>query len=433
MSMRLIRLLKQDLAREVDEWATDEIISEGQRDRILERYGITDGQGSPLGYQILIILGFFFIGLSLITLIGANWDDIPRYIRTFGLIALTTVTHLVGWYYFRRNEQNRAMGFFFLGNLFYGASIILIAQIFHLGEHMPDGVYLWALGCLAMAVTTRNPLIAAQMLALGGMWLILEAELGFLPVTFPIFVVASIYVLMHAGSIWLFLGSVAGTAFWIECVAAFFWSSGRKLNFDVEHIVLTLSLFAFAYGLSQWLMSRNHSELKDYGTVLGAWCLRFIIVVLLVFTFEEPWAALIEADWHHLPSLSVVSLVLWAGAIYAGYRAGYYRSLVVFAAIFLLTIPALYFVNESVHALAFQFAYNLVMVGLGIWLVIRGIRTRTSHYFWSGIVSIVLVALIRYFDLIGNYIGGSILFMFVAIILLGAARYWRALEVRGDG
>ena len=34
-------------------------------------------------------------------------------------------------------------GLFFLGNLFYGASIILVAQIYHLGEHMPDGVFWW--------------------------------------------------------------------------------------------------------------------------------------------------------------------------------------------------------------------------------------------------------------------------------------------------
>ena len=29
-------------------------------------------------YRVLVVLGFVFIGLSLITLIGANWDTIPR-------------------------------------------------------------------------------------------------------------------------------------------------------------------------------------------------------------------------------------------------------------------------------------------------------------------------------------------------------------------
>ena len=39
-----------------------------------------------------------------------------------------------------------ATGLFFLGNIFYGASIILIAQIYHLGEYMPDGVFWWDTG-----------------------------------------------------------------------------------------------------------------------------------------------------------------------------------------------------------------------------------------------------------------------------------------------
>ena len=47
---------------------------------------------SSLGYNILIGLGYLFIGLSVITLLGANWDEIPRALRMIGLITLTMGT-----------------------------------------------------------------------------------------------------------------------------------------------------------------------------------------------------------------------------------------------------------------------------------------------------------------------------------------------------
>ncbi len=425
--MRLVRLLKQDLANEVDEWLSEGIIDEAQQAKILERYGIVPGAESALSYQILMGLGILFVGLALITLIGANWEEIPRYLRTLGLVALTAATHLIGWQYVRGGELKNGFGLLFLGNFFFGASIILIAQIFHLGEHMPDGVFYWALGCLAMVLATRSRLIAVQMMALSVIWLVIEASLGFFPLLFPIFLMASAYVLRQSPSILLVVTSIASCALWFEYAAAFYWSEGRRLDFEAEHIVLTASLVAFIYGMSQWLLSSSRSIYQDYGTAIAVWCLRFCIIFVLIFSFAEPWREMLTANWNNWISLVVMCLVLWAAALYCGLRAGNYFSLLAFFCLLLITTFALLLVEQDVHAAAFQFLYNLVAVGLGVWLVMRGIRARASHYFWSGIFTILLIALFRYFDLIGSYIGGAILFLFIAAILLGAARYWRGV------
>jgi uncharacterized membrane protein len=430
--MRLIRLLKQDLAKEVDDWLADDLIDESQRARILARYGITPGENQSLGYTILMGLGILFVGLALITLIGANWQDIPRYVRTLGLISLTTATHLLAWFYLKRGDESKALGLVFLGNLFYGASIILIAQIFHLGEHMPDGVYFWALGCLPMALLTGSRLIALQMLALAFIWLFMEANLGFLPVTFPLFLAAALYVLSVRPSVTLFLAVVSGTLLWLEYLAAWFWSDGLRLSFSEEHIVLTASLFALAYGGSHWLMQRQEVARQDYGAILAAWCLRFVLALLLVLSFESPWKEMLNADWQHWPSLLMTAGFIWAAALYLGYQAKHYASLIAFAALMLVTAGALAILDDTVHAPLFQAAYNLVLISLGIWLITRGVQHRVSHYFWSGIAAILAVALFRYFDLIGSYVGGSLLFLTIAGILLGAARYWRALEHRDE-
>ena len=117
--MRFIRRFKQDLAKEVTEWVADDLIDEDQAILILQRYGITPGQPYNLGYTLLIGLGFLFIGLSVITLIGANWDEIPRVARMSGLIALTAGTHLVGIWFYGKTQVNKSVAYFFLGNLFF--------------------------------------------------------------------------------------------------------------------------------------------------------------------------------------------------------------------------------------------------------------------------------------------------------------------------
>ena len=188
--MRLIRLLKRDLATEVATWVEREIISVDQARSICRLYEVDYDaiRSRSTGYRVLVVLGFLFIGLALITVIGANWDEIPRAARMAGLLALTAGTHALALHHHRLGRASLATGLFVLGNLFYGASIILVAQIYHLGEHMPDGVFWWALGSLPFAVLLCSPWLTLMSGLLALIWLYLEYTTGFLSATFVTFV-----------------------------------------------------------------------------------------------------------------------------------------------------------------------------------------------------------------------------------------------------
>lgn len=427
--MRLIRLLKNELASEIEDWVGEGLLEQEQADGILQRYGITPGEKQSLAYHFLIGLGFFFIGLSVMTLIGANWDDIPRSVRMLGLVSLTALTHLLGIDQFNRGKKNRAIGIFFLGNLFYGASIVLISQIYHLGEHMPDGIYWWALGCLPFAVLLNSRLIAIQMLLLALVWLWVEGSLGFYPASFPVFIAAAIYVLVRGGaSQVLFLTSMVSFFLWIQFSLSAFWQEGRALEVELEHLPIAVSMIASAYGLGHWLSHLRQEVFQDYGAVMGIWCLRFVVLLLIVLGFENIWVELIEANWSHGASMLVVSGFFWLLAMTSGWIAGQVMSLAAFMALFVVTLVSLMLTQQAAHALLFQVAYNLIIVGMGIWLIIRGVNAHISHYFYTGISLILFTALLRYFDLIGNYIGGALLFLAMAGVLLAAARYWRQFE-----
>lgn len=433
--MRLIRLLKRDIAREAAEWVDEALISESQAEKICRRYDIDYHQtkNRSFTYGILVGLASLFVGLALITLIGGNWEDIPRAVRMWSLIVLTMTTqgfalrkHLAG-------QQTSAGWFFLLGNLFYGASIILIAQIYHLGEHMPDGVFWWALGCLPIGVLLSSPWLTLQSSLLALIWFFMEAKMGFYPALFPLFIVGSLLVLYRGKqSILLFLTTVAGIGCWVEYSLAELWRDGRHFDFHAEHVAVSTAMFITAYVFSHWLAQRPSATAKDYGAVLAVWSLRFGLLFMLVMSFEDPWRELIRAHWDQQFSMLALVLSLSAISIVLAYRVRKLNTLLCLLPFYLLTLIAVIFSGNSSHAVYFQIIYNLVLIAVGIWLIIKGIHSGISHYFFLGVTAILLTAFMRYVDLIGDYIGGALLFMVFAALLFGAAKYWKRHQAQGD-
>lgn len=432
--MRLIRLLKRDLAKEMASWVAKDLITTAQAQSICREYDIDYGSAEDhsLGYRLLVSLGYLFIGVAVIILIGANWDEIPRGLRMGGLIAMTLATQAWALRLYIMGKESSATGLFMLGNLFYGASIILIAQIYHLGEHIPDEVFWWALGCLPFGVLSRNSWLTLFSCLLALVWFFMELSLGFFPLLMPVFLVAAVYVLVKGKqSAWLFMTTVGGIGLWLEALLARLWAVGQQaFEVDPEHLFVSVALFLFAYAFSLWLHTRDSGKAKDYGVMLSLWSLRFALITMLVLGFREPWEELIGADWDHLASMEPIVFALVGASLWLGWKTDRLQVLLPIIAFTGISMAAVVFAaylgaGGSDYAVLFQIIYNIALVGSGICLVVRGINGGISHYFFLGVATILLLALMRYIDLIGEYIGGAVLFMALAGLLLGAAKYWR--------
>ena len=435
--MRLIRILKYDLCREVAAWVGEEIITTNQAESICSRYGVDFNNMSrrSYGYRVLVGFGCLFIGLALISLIGANWDEIPRAIRMSGLIALTLGAHLLGLVYFRQDQTNRAIAFFFLGSLFYGASIMLIAQIYHIGEHYPDGIFWWAIGVLPVGILMESTMIMMLAVCLGFIWFFVESSMNFYPALFPVFLIALFWHLRRGRQSNIsFLVLVAGLGTWAEYTLAWLMSDEAGFRPGAENVVFAVGLFAIFHGLSKWLEKSQHTVIGDYGTLLGLWTLRFTIITMFVFSFEEPWRELIEAQWH-IPGIAItISFLCTAAAIWLSYRSRKsIISTVAFALMLNIGLIAVLLSDNRENALVFQFADNILLVSIGIGLIIQGIQNHISHYFYAGVFSILATGLLRYIDLIGNYVGASILFAILAAVLLLVAKYWKNHQAKTRG
>lgn len=427
--MRLIRLLKKDLATEASTWVERELISIDQARSICRLYGVDfdDVRERSTAYRVLVVLGFLFIGLSLITVIGANWEAIPRGVRLAGMIALTAGTHGFALRRYFSAGQSAGAGLFMLGNVFYGASIILIAQVYHLGEHMPDGVFWWAIGSLPFALLLCSPWLTlfSGMLAL--VWFVLEYSAGFFGMWFPVFIGAEIYVLVRGRpNVPLFLVCVASLLVWIETSLSMLWTEGWiRFDFSPEHFFVSVALFILAYAASHWLHARSEARAKDYGVVLWLWTVRFALLVLFVLSFEGPWIELITSLWEHQPSMWIIVATLLAISLGIGWRTGTLLPILVLCVLCGSAMVAVALTDSRDGVLYFQVLDNVALVAAGIWLIVRGAVGGVSHYFFVGVAVILLTAFTRYVDLIGDYVGGALLFMLLAILLLGSARYWK--------
>lgn len=429
--MRLLRLLKYDLAREIADWVKDGIINASQANAIYSRYGIDADHLSrhSHGYFILMGLGYLFIGLAVIVLLSANWDEIPRGLRMGGLISATVIANLVGINKCRQGSHAAAVIGFFLGGLLYGASIMLIAQIYHIGEHFPDGIFWWALGLLPPALLLRSRLLMLFSAALAFTWFFVESGMHFYPTLFPVFVIAlGWHVLRQQHSNILFVVFVIAIGMWAEYTLSWWLDRGGYFRVGPENFVLGIGLFIGFYGWAQYLGASADNKFKDYGSLLAVWVLRFTLLVLLVMSFEGSWRSLIRSTWEWATPVMVTVFALSLMSVWLCHRAN--KPIVGISAIMLATMLALLsiFAAEREHATIYQIIDNLVLVGAGIWLVVQGIRQGISHYFFLGVGAILFTGLLRYFDLIGDYVGGALLFGVFAAILLAAARYWKAQQ-----
>lgn len=152
------------LLDEVGHWHAEGLIDAGQAEALIARYGREPE--TAWGKVIFSAIGAVIFGLGIILLFAYNWDAMHRYAKLAAIFIAILAAHGAGYYWSRPDSQHRKLGesLHLLGTMLFGAGIWLIAQIYHIDEHYPNGVLLWAMGALLLAWAL--PSLAHAMLAM---------------------------------------------------------------------------------------------------------------------------------------------------------------------------------------------------------------------------------------------------------------------------
>ena len=162
------------LAGEIDAWQSAGILADDQPNRILALYE-TPHEATLRKHSVatfaLMSVAALLVGLAALLLVGYNWDAMPKPAKLAVVFGVVAATHGAGfWLRYARQSRRLSEVVFFLGCLFYGFGIWLVAQIFNIQGHYPNALWMWALGTLPFALCLDTLLLHALVVALLATW-----------------------------------------------------------------------------------------------------------------------------------------------------------------------------------------------------------------------------------------------------------------------
>jgi uncharacterized membrane protein len=440
--MNFIRFLKRELSVEAQDWVNDGLISREQGEKILSRYGtnLPDGSQRKIGYYVLLSIASLLIGLAIIVIMGENWEEIPRVIRMMGMFVAVISFNGLGLYHFRKGNEGAASSIFLCGSMTYGAAIFLIAQIYHIEAHYPNGVFYWALGVLPFALLLKSKSILLLAQVLSAIWAFLEFEIGYFPSFYLLFVGSFFYfVFKLKKSTPMFLISFALSITFIEFALSHYYFPNRYyIKWGSVHVFYSVSTLIITYLIAKVFENESYKHyVRDYAMAVRLWALRLGIIFFFVFSFSEPWKALIKSAAPN-PIFSffngIIVLLLMFGAYWKISKQAKIEiihtlkkdlllvSIGLMYCFFCLTVSLL---SKNSSPIYLQVLTNLMLFLTGIKILINGLRTMRGISFYTGLSIILVQVFCRYIDLIGNYIGGAALFLIAGLIMILAARFWK--------
>ena len=147
------------------------------------------GRKPPFGAAaILAMLGAVLFGFAIMSFVAANWSAMSKLSRLLLLSATLWACYGGAAWLLKRKLDMFAHAAILGGIAVYGASIMLISQMYHMEGSPPDAVLLWALGALlAGMLVPSNPALAATfvLIVVWSSWersLAGDAHWGFVPV-----------------------------------------------------------------------------------------------------------------------------------------------------------------------------------------------------------------------------------------------------------
>lgn len=142
--------------RKLEQWLQAGLITPAQQDSILTFEGQQTQHGNWWVYSFMI-LGATIIGLGIISLIAANWAEIPDGVKLGADFALLTL--LAGGIYTQYQNQRHGVWFEVLiagFMLLCLASIGLISQIFHTGGKWYHALLFWSVITAPLSLFARS-------------------------------------------------------------------------------------------------------------------------------------------------------------------------------------------------------------------------------------------------------------------------------------
>lgn len=393
------------LKSELNKLEKDGLLNAEQKERIFAHYQISPTQ-TKANSPLLVVLAAVLFSLSLITLVGYNWEQIPTFIRTTLLLS-TLLCAQIALYLCKDKSQIWSEFVGILSNFVLLANLALLSQIYHLGDDTASAFLGVAFVSLLVAFALKSGFVFWQAYIFAIIAFCINADDEIFTHSFAIFVLCGFILQAQNGSkafafvnffallAYLYFAPWFFDAFYAPFSRLFpyltFPFSLLFLAFNAQSykpyalftcaltLIILLNLCASSYFIAPTLIGMNFS----------------FIEILVLFSFLVP--ALLNLAFKRY-FLGILGVLLWL-------------EICGFLGFAFLKIGA----SDEFYSTFAQIFYSFLTLIFGVYLI-------KEKRLVLGILTLCALVVVRYIHLLGDYIGASIIFAIFGCILLIIAR-----------
>jgi uncharacterized membrane protein len=424
---------------ELERWKRERIITEEQAGLIRALYPDTTKRSS-WGLILFSGLGAAVIGLGVILLLAYNWQDIPKFGKLaliFGSMALAHATGL--WLRWKSRPQPEIGGALsLLGTLLFGAGIWLVAQVYHIDEHFPNGFLFWGIGALALmwalGSVPQGIVAVLTLTAWNGTELFhFDAPAGW----------GAPLVLAGIGSFaWLHRSAILGAVVLAACdfmlaAHAGYWN-GPSGAFTAIFAISGLLLAAVRLRPDDESLGRLRAVMTFFGWggfAVCAYILSFKGAVrdMLRWTnsHEAGWASVVTYRWIFF----VLAAIGWGWVLLRKLKS---RAVHVPMEEWLCPIALIYAQGLAVAGYYedrqfVALVFNVICLGIATMWMVRGCREGRLRPTVCGSLFFAALVFARYFDLFESLAVRGVVFLLLGGVLFAEGFYYRRLRHESAG
>lgn len=371
----------QDIAA----WLAAGVITEAQAQRMLSDLSVRrKDRASDKLIVTISTIGAVLLGIGAVLFVAANWQGFNHLTKAFLLGGSTFSVTLLGYWlaYEAKTLPKVGAALLLLGTLLLGATLFLLAQMYHVQANSHVLVLMWLVGVLPLVYLLRSHVIAGLATALGFVWFGLFVFRGMTPqgrdwLAFPV-----LYLL--AGLLVFELGGLHDLRPQFRPVARVYRIGALKI------VLATLLLLTFRFisgSFKYW--SQEFTQAYSPQIIGGVALIGVVAVALAVANgLKNP----LQSETIRLEM--TVSLGLSALAL-------------------------VYFFFPSPRTNLYPVLFNLAMAGCIFAMIIVGYRREDFWLINAGMSAFALLVLIRYCDFFWELLPRSMFFMVGGAMLVG--------------
>ncbi|HKI61670.1 MAG TPA: DUF2157 domain-containing protein [Mariprofundaceae bacterium] len=420
------------LRRELPRWVEAGLVAPEKAPGILAHVA-AESQRHSLA-SMFAVLGAVLLGVGVITFFAANWQEMPKIVKLLLLFGgMWAAFATAAWSLGRASRGWLSESMLLLGVLMFGANIMLIAQIYHIEAHYPDGVLVWSLGALLVSWLLASPAAFVAGLMLAMLWSGMEA-IDFSRLHWPFLIVLAGFSVLAVRQNWLRFAHLL-------MVALLLWSMSTYVHFigelrDAGAVVYLTQIF-FLFYLALFI-GGLHLDLSEYFAGWAATIRQYAVVAglaaLWVLTFPDILTSKIfvagngdmrpaaDVGWIGPTVLMlalVAALAVWhrQRTLSLGLREVWHVWGDGILGLMLACLLVNLFVPGS-HGSMMAIAFNAVFFAATLWLVYAGAHLDSRNLVNLGFMFFAAGILARYFDFFWKLLDRSFFFMAGGILLI---------------